>query len=253
MSLRVIIVDDEFPAREELKCILEEMGDIEIIGQCEDGDEALPLIKRLAPEVVFLDIQMRLKDGLVTAGEILELSYPPSIVFSTGFSQYATRAFELNAVDYILKPYSIERVNKTVDRLRQLHQVRGQADPLPPILPSDACLASQNLCVWSGDRILVIQPSEIFFAETATNRQTQLHTEKGVLFTKTPLKDLEEMLKQHRFLRTHKSYLVNLNKVTEVIPWFNSTYVLALANCEEKNIPVARYFVKEFNQVMGIS
>lgn len=251
MSLTAIIVDDEFPAREELKCILEEIGGIEIIGECEDGDEVLPLIKQLAPDVVFLDIQMRLKDGLVTAGEILELTYPPSIVFSTGFSQYATRAFELNAVDYILKPYSIERVNKTVARLRQLHQSYAQTDPTSPILPVGA--SSPNLCVWSSDRILVIQPSEIFFAETASNRQIQLHTEKGLLFTKTPLKDLEAMLKQHRFLRTHKSYLVNLNKVTEVIPWFNSTYVLSLAKCEEKNIPVARHFVKEFNQVMGIS
>lgn len=252
MRLTAIIVDDEFPAREELKCILEEMGGIEIIGECEDGDEALPLIKRLTPHVVFLDIQMRLKDGFVTAGEILELSNPPSIVFSTGFSQYAARAFELNAVDYILKPYSIERVSKTVARLRKIHEIRTQVSPAPPIQAGGAS-TSPNLCVWSGDRILVIQPAEIFFAETTTNRQTQLHTEKGMLLTKTPLKDLEGMLKQHRFLRTHKSYLVNLNKVTEVIPWFNSTYVLSLANCDEKNIPVARHFVKEFNQAMGIS
>ena len=250
MNLKALIVDDEFPAREELKHILAEIGDIEVVGECEDGDDVLPHIRKLSPDVVFLDIQMRVKDGLVTAGEILELSYPPSIVFSTGFSQYAARAFELNAVDYILKPYSQERIQKTVRRLQQLYRDQEQARNQPALpLPQEP---PPNLCVWSGDRILVVQPSDIYFARADATRQTQLFTEKGLLLTKMPLKELTVMLSAHRFLRTHKSYLVNLNKVTEIIPWFNSTYVLLLGNCRETNIPVARHFVREFNRHMGI-
>lgn len=251
MRITAIIVDDEFPARAELRSILEEIGSIDILGEGEDGDDALKLIQDYHPDVVFLDIQMRQKSGLVTAGEILELPQPPFVVFTTGYSQFAAKAFEINAVDYILKPYSNERVAKAISKLRQekelsekAAQVKAKAEPIRS--------HTGNLCVWSADRMVVLRPAEILFAKSDERRQTLLQTEKGPMYTKLALKELEQMLGQQGFLRIHKSYLVNLSKVREIIPWFNNTYVLALENCSEKNIPVARHYMKEFNKQMGI-
>lgn len=252
MKIAAIIVDDEFPARAELKSILEESGDIDIVGECEDGDEVLAMIQKRNPDVVYLDIQMRNKNGLITAGEILELTYSPHIVFTTGFNQFAAKAFELNAVDYILKPYSSERVHKSIAKLLASKTSLSMQPNLAKAIRPNKTLPP-NLCVWSRDRMVVLRPAEIFFAKADENRQTLLQTEQGAMFTKLTLKDLDSMLTEQGFLRTHKSYLVNLTKVREVIPWFNNTYVLALENCSEANIPVARHYIKEFNKIMGIA
>lgn len=251
MKLSAIIVDDEFPARAELKSILEEIGNIDIVGECEDGDEALELINHCSPDVVFLDIRMRNKDGLVTAGEIMEMQYPPFVVFTTGYNQFAAQAFDLNAVDYILKPYSSERVAKSIDKLAKVKENHKSTGAVAePKVPGKQYLP--NLCIWFKDRMVVIRPSEILFAKADQQRQTLLQTERGIMHTKIPLKELEAILGEQGFLRTHKSYLVNLEKVREIIPWFNNTYVLTLENCQETNIPVARHYMKEFNAHMGI-
>lgn len=252
MRITAIIVDDEFPARAELKSILEEIGNVDIVGEGEDGDEALKMIHDLSPHVVFLDIQMRNKNGLVTAGEIMELDQPPFVVFTTGYSQFAAQAFEVNAVDYILKPYSKERVAKTITKLLQSKDLSQKAAPVVTQIEKSR-LGSGSLCVWSMDRMVVLRPTEILFAKADERRQTLLQTEKGPMYTKLALKELEQMLKEEGFLRIHKSFLVNLNKVREIIPWFNNTYVLGLENCSETNIPVARHYMKDFNKQMGIT
>lgn len=245
MNLKVLVVDDELPAREELKYILEELDGITVSGECEDGEDVLAAIEKEQPDIVFLDIQMRSQDGLVTAETLLNLETPPHLIFCTGFSQYAAQAFELNAVDYILKPYSIDRVKKSIAKVRQFkvltEQKVGQAE-----------LRSGNICVWSSERIIVIHPEKIIFARSDEKRQTLLYTEQGNYHTKFTLKELNEMLKNRNFMRTHKSFLVNLDKVQEVIPWFNNTYILVLENCSETSIPVARHYLKQFNQIMGI-
>jgi DNA-binding LytR/AlgR family response regulator len=246
MNLKVLVVDDELPAREELKCILEELDGIMVSGECEDGEDVLAAIEKNLPDIVFLDIQMRSQDGLVTAETLLNLDKPPHIIFCTGFSQYAAKAFELNAVDYILKPYSIERVKKSVEKVKKFKGFMEQK-------VEQVELRSGNICVWSSERIIVIHPEKIIFARSDEKRQTLLYTEQGNYHTKFTLKELNEMLKNRSFLRTHKSYLVNLDKVREVIPWFNNTYILVLENCNETNIPVARHYIKQFNQIMGIS
>ncbi len=245
MSLKVLIVDDELPAREELKCILAEIGGVTVIGQCEDGEEVIPFLRETMVDIIFLDIQMRSQDGLVTAEMLLNLEQPPYIIFCTGFSQYAAKAFELNAVDYILKPYSIDRVSKVIAKVKHFKLLVETAT-------QPAVFRSGNICVWSSERMVVIHPAKIIFARSDEKRQTLLYTEQGSYHTKFTLKELSEMLKHKNFLRTHKSYLVNIDKVQEIIPWFNNTYVLVLENCNETNIPVARHYLKQFNQVMGI-
>ncbi|MDU2065968.1 MAG: LytTR family DNA-binding domain-containing protein [Sporomusaceae bacterium] len=245
MQLKAIIVDDELPAREELKYILGKIEGIEIVKECDDGEEVKPMIEATSPDVIFLDIQMRSQDGIVTAGEVLDLPNPPQIVFCTGFSEFAVKAFELNAVDYILKPYSLERVEATVQKLKKFKNFMDNKT-------ETAVLKSGNICVWSSDRIVVLRPAKILFARSDEKRQTMLYTEQGIYHTKSTLKELAEILEPQRFFRTHKSYLVNLDKIEEIIPWFNNTYVLALEDCKETNIPVARHYIKQFNQIMGI-
>ena len=245
MKLKVLVVDDELPAREELKCMLEEIGDIEIIGECEDGEEVAAAIAETLPHILFLDIQMRSQDGLLTAGNLLNMEHPPQVIFCTGFSEYAAKAFELNAVDYILKPYSIDRVRSALAKVRNNYQ-RIQTLPV-------AVQRAEKICVWSKDRIIVLPPDKITFAKADEKRQILLFTEQGNYYSKLALKDLEEILIKHRFFRTHKSYLVNLDKIREIVPWFNNTYVLVLENCAETNIPVARHYLKAFNDMMGIS
>ncbi|MDR3589574.1 MAG: LytTR family DNA-binding domain-containing protein [Negativicutes bacterium] len=251
MILRAIIVDDEFPAREELKYFLGQTGLVDVVGECEDGDEVPAALRNLRPDVVFLDIMMRSKDGLATAAALLEEDHCPYIVFTTGFSEYAAKAFELNAVDYILKPYAKERVRTCVEKVAKMKKQRdSEADSAKPL--EQQRRNPPTICVWSKDRMVILQPADILFAKADEDRQTALHTTRGVFFTKTTLKELAENLKELRFLRTHKSYLVNLAKVQEVIPWFNGTYLLVLKNCGETNIPVARHYVKEFNSELGI-
>ncbi|HWR38318.1 MAG TPA: LytTR family DNA-binding domain-containing protein [Patescibacteria group bacterium] len=253
MSLRAVVVDDEFPAREELKSLLQETGEVELVGEAEDGDEVAVLLDRYRPDVVFLDIEMRNQNGMVTAGEIMEREFPPAVVFTTGYSQYAVRAFALNAVDYILKPYSLERVNTCIAKLQKMKiDAVENGEIVADNVTSTPDSHFTHLSVWSKDRILILRPQDIFFARADENRQTLLQTVKGPITTKITLRELEVMLREQRFLRTHKSFLVNLTKVVEVIPWFNNTYMLVLEGVMENNIPVARHYMKEFNQLMNI-
>lgn len=169
----------------------------------------------------------------------------PHIIFSTGFSEYAAKVFQLNTVDYILKPYSIDRVRTALTKVRNTYQ------PVKPL--KVAVHRADKICVWSNDCIIVLNPDKIVFAKADEKRQTLLFTDQDNYYSKLTLKDLEKILIKYRFFRTHKSYLVNLDKIREIVPWFNSTYVLVLENCTETNIPVARHYSKEFNHIMGIS
>lgn len=249
MPLNVLIVDDEYPARQELRCIFEEIGNITVVAECRHGEEAYQILLTTAVDAVFLDIQMRsIDDGLVTAGKIMKLPDKPKVVFTTGFSEFAVQAFELAAVDYVLKPYSRDRLELTIARL-----TREERPALQPAPVESGRLPEQvRMPVWHNDRLLVLLPSEIFFVRSEQKRKTLLYTEKGEFTTTLTLKAIQERLAYCGFLRTHKSFLVNLSKVREIVPWFNDTYMLSLEGCPVQDIPVAKHFLREFKQAMGI-
>lgn len=252
MSLKVLIVDDEYPARQELRCIFEEIGNIEVVGECRSGEEAYRTMLDCDVDAVFLDIQMRtMDDGLVTAEKIMNLSRRPKVVFTTGFSEFAVQAFELEAVDYVLKPYSRERLELTVERLTR--EEKTAASMNLSSLPDRGRSPDQvRVSVWHNDRLLVLLPSEIFFVRAEQKRKTLLCTEKGDFVTSMPLKAVQERLANCGFFRTHKSFLVNMSKVREIIPWFNDTYILSLEGCPVQDIPVAKHFIQDFKRAMGI-
>ena len=248
MALKVLLVDDEFPARQELRCILEEIGNIEIVGECRSGEEAYRMLTEIQTDAVFLDIQMRtMDDGLATAEKIMKLPNKPKIVFTTGFSEFAVQAFEVAAVDYVLKPYSRERFELTIERLTQT----GNATTLPPA-DSERPPDQVRVAVWHQDRLLVLLPSEIFFVRAELKRKTLLYTVKGEFTTTMSLKSVQERLANCGFFRTHKSFLVNMSKVREIVPWFNDTYILSLEGCPVQDVPVAKHYIQEFKRVMGI-
>jgi DNA-binding LytR/AlgR family response regulator len=252
--LRIIIVDDEYPAREELKDMLEEMEDIEIIAEFEDGLETIEFLqKNDQADVVFLDIRMRHKDGIVTAWEILQLPNPPQVVFITGYEDYAVKAFELNAVDYILKPYSVQRLEQTISKLRSLTTANqftnGNAFEF---LRNNLTVDQMRLFVWVGEKMVVLHADDIIYIKTDEKGKPVIYSSKGVFMTRLTLKEIEKTLSPAQFVRTHRSYLVNLNKVSEVVPWFNNTYMISLDGYKEEQVPVARHYLNDFKSAFKI-
>ncbi|MDR3561844.1 MAG: LytTR family DNA-binding domain-containing protein [Negativicutes bacterium] len=248
--LKAIIVDDEFPAREELSCMLTEFEEVQIVAAFEDGEEALAYLKSgHQADVIFLDIQMRHMDGITTAWEILQLPQPPYVVFVTGFGEYAIKAFELEAVDYILKPYEEQRLEQTVRKLHTLQRQRNLSNThVHDFLSRQVPVGKKRLSVWAGDKMVILQPTDIFFAKVDEKGKTMICSTKGTFMTKFGLKEIEEKLAEPHFFRSHKSYLVNLDKVKEVNPWFNNTYMISLEGYPSEQVPVARHYLKEFNK-----
>lgn len=253
MRLRAVLVDDEFPARGELRCLLEEIGGVDVVREFEDGEEVCSLLEREEVDIVFLDIQMGVKDGLTVAAEIMKLPKAPKVVFTTGYSEYAVQAFELNAVDYLIKPYSRRRMEQTIIRILDLKKVEQSGDSKKlEILNRGPDWAQGRFPVWDSDRLIVLDDTKIFFAKALEKRKTVICTEQGNYITSLTLREIESRLRYPRFLRTHKSFIINIEKVREVIPWFNNTYVLQLEGCPEKNLPVSRRYLKEFKEIIGI-
>lgn len=251
MPLKVIIVDDEYPARQELRCIFEDISNIEVVAECLNGNEAYQKALESSVDAIFLDIQMMTPtDGLVAAEKIRRLPQPPKIVFTTGYSDFAIQAFELEAVDYVMKPYSRERIEVTIERLTRGDAMNTRL--IDFLAKTDFLSDAVKLSVWYNDRLLVLQPSEIFFAQAENKRNTRLHTSRGCFISTMCLKEVQSRLEPCGFFRSHKSYLVNLKKVKEIVPWFNNTYNLVMDGCPESNIPVAKHFVKDFKRAMGI-
>lgn len=248
MRLTAVIVDDEFPAREELACMLEETGAVEIIAACEDGEEALEFLRERPVDVVFLDIQMPTMDGLAAAKEIMALADRPRIIFTTGFSEHAVKAFELEASDYLVKPCSKERLEKAIRKIQDYNGDEEKTPGLPPV----GTETGGKLPVWTNDRLILLNTADIFFAKAAGKRNTLIVARKGQFSTSTTLRELEAKLSKANFIRTHKSYLVNAERIEEVVPWFNNTYMLVLQDCPVRDIPVARHYVRDFNLRMRL-
>lgn len=246
MSLRVLIVDDEFPARQELRCILEDIGNVEIMAECNNGLDAFSFIQTGEVDAVFMDIEMPIIDGLSIAEKIMQMPDPPKIVFSTGFSEFALQAFALGGTDYVLKPYTQERLEVTISRLTKKDGVGAITKDNLHVYNNS--MAPAKMALWSNDRLLLLDPeTEIFFFK-AENRKTQVFTKKGVMETTQPLKEIEERFKKNHFMRVHKSYIVNTAFIKEVVPWFNDTYILKLNEYPSEDIPVSRHFWPEFKK-----
>jgi two-component system response regulator LytT len=259
MAYRVLICDDEKPARDELQYLMEQHDDMLLVGEAESGEEALDFLNRQTVDIVFLDIHMPGMDGITAAEGISRLSQRPYIVFSTAYDQHAVKAFELNAVDYLLKPYDADRLAQTVEKIRE----RTRKSSLDPALFSqfleqfekkDALAKTQKvskISIETEDRVIFLDPDEITWVES-DGRKTIVKTCKTSYTTKMTLQSLEERLIPYGFIRTHRSYLVNLDYISELTPWFNGTYNLTLGDPKKSVIPVSRTYLKGLREIYEI-
>jgi two-component system, LytTR family, response regulator LytT len=235
LNIRVMIIDDEMLSREELKHLLSQYSMLEIVAEADSGERALEKMIAIQPDVVFLDIEMGELSGLQLAKILQQMKKPPSIVFATAYPNYAAEAFRYEAVDYLLKPFDEQQVGETVERL-----IRKFAEK------TEVKTATRKLAIEANDGIVYVSPADILFC-FRKERDTAIVTADKTYYTKLTLKDLEQKLKDGFFFRTHKSYLVNLEKVEQLIPWFNGAYELTLSGSDEK-IPVSRNYVKTLRQ-----
>ena len=211
---------------------------IEIIGEAPSGEKGLELIITKEPDVVFVDIEMPQMSGVELAEALKKLKKVPLIIFATANPEYAAKAFRLNALDYLLKPFDEEQVTETINRIKaHLQSVEKKEKVVSPIA---------KLAVEDEGRIVYLSPREITYI-FREDRETNICTKDNQYSARTPMKEIEEKLKGYPFFRTHKSYLVNLDKVEQLIPWFNGAYQVKVEGKKDE-IPVSRNYVKALRE-----
>lgn len=226
-NIRVIIIDDESLARGLVRKYLEGIPDVEIAAECENGFEALKVIQELQPDLLFLDIQMPKIDGF----ELLEVLDPrPQIIFTTAFDQYAIKAFEMNAVDYLLKPFSKERLEQALDKARiRLSDVSDKGEQLERLKKQieDDRKELEHVITRMGSKITVIPVEKIWYLESADD-YVMIHSENGNHLKEKTMKYFEEHLPEDRFVRIHRSYIVNLTCIAGIELYEKDTHLITL-------------------------
>ena len=233
MKARTLIVDDEQLARERLRQLLADQPEIELVGECADGLEAVAAIKEQSPDLVFLDIQMPELDGFAVL-EAINVEPMPVIVFVTAYDKFALRAFEVHAVDYLLKPFDRERFESALRRA--LDQVRHREDPARA--QAQAALLTEiqaptkpieRLAIKSGGRIVVVKTADIAWIESAHN-YVEIHDDKQAHLLRESIGSIETRLPSDKFVRISRSVIVNVDRVKELEPLFGGEYTVTLQN-----------------------
>ncbi|MEO5936433.1 MAG: LytTR family DNA-binding domain-containing protein [Terriglobales bacterium] len=261
MPLTALIVDDEQLARDELHFLLRNMEDVEVVAQGKNGVEAIHLIKEHAPDLVFLDVQMPGLDGFGVIKKLLDRKLAmPQFIFATAFDQYAVKAFEVNAVDYLLKPFDKKRVHQAVEKVRARKRDAEQNAPADRIETLVKLLEEQKsghaktskVMIRAAGRLMLVDQKDICFASI----------EDGVISVFTPqmeghsncrtLEELLEGLDPNQFWRAHRGFVVNINRIKEVVPWFKSSYQLRMDDKKQTEVPVSRAQTKRLRELFGL-
>jgi two-component system response regulator LytT len=247
--MSAVIADDEPLARQELQFLLEEAGEVEVVGVASNGFEALDLIEKLDPALAFLDIQMPGLDGLGVVRRLRENQIdPPHIIFSTAFDQFAVEAFRLEAIDYLLKPVDRDRLAATLARARRMVADRlTEPPPVPAAKP-----VFTKLLIRSGSRNLVIGPEELVYATISNGVISLVAANAEGQSNFRTIEELQAALDPEMFWRAHRSYLVNVNRIREVIPWFKSTYQLRMDDKKASEIPVSRLQSRRLREMLNL-
>ena len=279
--MTALIIDDEPLSRQELQFLLEDAGGVDILALGTNGIEAVDLINTHKPDLVFLDVQMPGLDGFAVLKKLLDRQAPmPQVVFATAFDQYAVRAFEVNAVDYLLKPFDKRRVLQTLEkaqaRLSRSHDMLPPtADPLPADATTEAKLdallrlveeqASGNrgttvhipghtakIVVRAHNRLLLVDQREICFASIEEGAISVVTSAVEGLSNCRTLEELMDLLDPDTFWRAHRSFIVNIQHIREVVPWFKSSYQLRMDDPKKTEIPVSRSQTKRLRDLFNL-
>jgi len=274
MTISALIIDDEQLARDELKYLLDEVGGVDVLAQGTNGIEAVDLIEEHHPDVVFLDVQMPGLDGFAVIKRLMDRhgAKPrkdserlPQIVFATAYDQYAVRAFDVNAVDYILKPFDRARIEQALERVRvrmaggaaaASPAAESQIDKLLQLLnrPHAGARAPQpgRLIVQAQSRLLLVDQAKICYAaidEGVIRIVTQAFEGHSKCRT---LEELLELLDPALFWRAHRGFVVNINHIREVVPWFKSSYQLRMNDKKQTEIPVSRAQTRRLRELFNL-
>ena len=239
-AIRTLVVDDEKLARDRLVTFLTGLDDVSLLGQAADGVEALKLIEEQRPDLVFLDVQMPGMDGFEVLRALREP--PPHVVFSTAYDEYAIRAFEVGAIDYLLKPFGRQRVEEAVGRVRGRLGAAHVAPDWERVLrrlEEHRKVHASQVPVHSGKRILILPVTEVLWFGVEY-RLVYAHTTERAFMTNYTLRELEERLDPTLFFRAHKSNLVNLDHVKEIVPWFGGRYKLVMRDAAGSEVALSR-------------
>jgi two-component system LytT family response regulator/two-component system response regulator LytT len=258
-TIRAVVVDDEQLAREEVCFLLGEIGGVEVVGQAANGVEALQVIEAETPDLVMLDVQMPGLSGYEVARRLAEVGGDTQLVFVTAFDQHAVHAFEVNAVDYVLKPVEAARLTMAVDRVRRrLVSERGTAKPASGELDRLLQLLAQRtehreqLAVKIADRFLLIQADEVVHASVEDDVITVVTNSLSGTSNYRTLDELQARLDPAVFWRVHRSHLVNINKIKEIVPWFSRNYILKMKDAKGSEIPVSRSQTKRLREYLKL-
>jgi two-component system, LytTR family, response regulator LytT len=241
--LTAVVADDEQLAREELCFQLDQLPGVEVVGQAANGVEALEEIARHEPDVAFLDVQMPGLTGFEVARKLLETGTRPSVIFVTAFDQRAIEAFEVNAVDYVLKPVDTSRLETAVSRARrrkgETEPLAGQLDRLVRMMAGQKDRRDQ-VAVKVNDRFVLVQADDIIHASLVEDSINIVTNQVSGTSNDRTLEELHARLDPDVFWRVHRSHLVNINKVKEIVPWFSRNYILRMKDAKATEIPVSR-------------
>jgi two-component system response regulator LytT len=258
-ALRTVVVDDEQLARDELCFLLGQIDGVAVVGQAADGVEALHVIEDQGPDVVMLDVQMPGLTGFEVARRLLRAGLEAQFVFVTAFDQHAIEAFEVNAVDYLLKPVEAGRLSMAVERVRRRIQSdrpaprvqNGELDRLLQLL-SERQGRRDQLAVKVGDRFLLVQADDVVHVSVEDDVITVVTTSLSGTSNYRTLDELQARLDPSVFWRVHRSHLVNINRIKEIVPWFSRNYILKMRDARGSEIPVSRSQTKRLREYLKL-
>lgn len=254
--IKCIVIDDEKPARDELAYLINKTEGFSVIATYESGVSLLKENEQVAEatlfhsEVLFVDINMPGCNGIELVERIKAMAYEGQVVFVTAFDDYAIKAFELHAIDYIMKPVSDERIGKCLRRLREEQREMTYDHKLDQLLTQLGQDKKEKICLHHNGKIVPVKLDEILYCK-AENKGTVIYTEQGVFHATLSLADFQKKIHGENFFRCHRSFLININYIVNIEPWFNRTYQVAFKDIEEK-IPVSRNYVQRFKEIMNI-
>jgi two-component system LytT family response regulator len=241
--MKVIIVEDEVPAQQELSWLIKEHSQMEIVGIFDDGLDVLKYLQHHEVDAIFLDINIPSLDGVLLAQNISKFARRPFIVFITAWKEHAVEAFELEAFDYILKPWEESRIISMLNKLHHAWQQQNQSQ-------AGATRENATINLNKDERIIVTDINDIYYAE-AHEKMTFVYTRRETYIMPINITEFCSHLPEGHFFRCHRSYCVNLSKIREIEPWFNNTYILRLRDLDFQ-VPVSRSRVKAFRQLMRL-
>lgn len=258
MAIQTIIVDDEKPARDELTFLLKSFPEIHLVAQGKNGLEALSLVKEHQPDLLFLDVHMPGLDGLGVVRKLMDRKQHklPHIVFATAYEDYAVHAFEVNAVDYVLKPFDRARLGKAIQRVKKL--IEAEASPverLEHVLEQFAAqkpTARTKVLMKSQGRLLLVDASDLVYASIEEGLITLYTRDAEGQSNYRTIEELQAALGSDDFWRAHRSYLVNIRHIREVVPWFKSSFLLKLDDKRQSEVPVSRAQTKRLRELFKL-